>query len=103
MRRRAAGPRRRRSWQRHWQLYLLAIVPMAYFVIFKYIPLSFAIIAFKDYNVIQGPWGSQWVGWQNFDLFFHNPVFWPLVKNTFLLAVYPVRRASRSRSSWRSR
>jgi ABC-type polysaccharide transport system permease subunit len=30
------------------------------------------------------------VGWQNFELFFHNPVFWTLVKNTFLLSVYTV-------------
>jgi putative aldouronate transport system permease protein len=40
--------------------------------------------------VVKGIWGSPWIGWQNFDLFFHNPVFWTLVKNTFLLSVYTV-------------
>jgi ABC-type polysaccharide transport system permease subunit len=69
---------------------VLAIVPMAYFVIFKYIPLSFAIIAFKDYNVVQGPWGSDWVGFKNFQLLFSNPVFGSLLTNTFLLAFYLV-------------
>jgi ABC-type polysaccharide transport system permease subunit len=80
----------RRSLRRHWQLYLLIVIPMAYFVIFKYIPISNAVIAFKDYSPILGPWGSPWVGFKNFQLFFQNPVFWTLIQNTFLLAVYLV-------------
>ncbi|MFC0622643.1 ABC transporter permease [Kribbella deserti] len=80
----------RRAWQRHWQLYLLVIIPIAYFVIFKYIPISNAVIAFKNYNVIKGPWGSDWVGLKNFELFFGNPVFGTLLKNTFILAFYLV-------------
>jgi ABC-type polysaccharide transport system permease subunit len=79
-----------RSWRRYWQLYLLVIVPVAYFVIFKYIPIGNAVIAFKNYNVIDGPWGSEWVGFKNFELFFSNPVFGTLLKNTFLLAFYLV-------------
>ncbi|TDW75199.1 ABC transporter permease [Kribbella pratensis] len=80
----------RRSLRRHWQLYLLVVVPLAYFVIFKYIPIANAVIAFKDYSPVKGPWGSDWVGFKNFELFFQNPVFWTLVKNTFLLSVYTV-------------
>ena len=48
------------------------------------------MIAFKNYSPIKGPWGSDWVGFKNFELFFQNPVFWTLVKNTFLLAAYTV-------------
>ena len=80
----------RRSLRRHWQLYLLIVVPLAYFVTFKYIPITNAVIAFKDYSPIKGPWGSDWVGFRNFELFFQNPVFWTLVKNTFFLAAYTV-------------
>ncbi|MFB6718651.1 ABC transporter permease [Kribbella sp. NPDC056345] len=80
----------RRSLRRHWQLYLLVIVPLAYFVIFKYIPISNAVIAFKNYSPVKGPWGSDWIGFKNFELFFANPVFWTLVKNTFILAAYTV-------------
>ncbi|MFG1812164.1 ABC transporter permease [Kribbella sp. NPDC049174] len=80
----------RRSLRRHWQLYLLVVVPLAYFVIFKYIPIANAVIAFKNYSPVQGPWGSEWVGFRNFELFFANPVFWTLVKNTFILAAYTV-------------
>ncbi|TDD25884.1 sugar ABC transporter permease [Kribbella turkmenica] len=80
----------RRSLRRHWQLYLLVVVPLAYFVIFKYIPIANAVIAFKNYTPVKGPWGSDWVGLRNFELFFANPVFWTLVKNTFILAAYTV-------------
>ncbi|TCO35804.1 putative aldouronate transport system permease protein [Kribbella steppae] len=79
-----------RSLRRHWQLYLLVLVPLAYFVIFKYIPIANAVIAFKNYSPVKGPWGSEWVGFRNFELFFANPVFWTLVKNTFILAAYTV-------------
>ena len=79
-----------RSLQRHWQLYLLILIPLAYFVIFKYIPISNAVIAFKNYSPIKGPWGSDWIGFKNFELFFANPVFWTLLKNTFVLAAYTV-------------
>ncbi len=47
-----------------------------------------SIIAFKDYNVVQGIWGSDWVGLKHFQLFFHNPQFWDLIRNTFVLSVY---------------
>ncbi|WP_084597895.1 ABC transporter permease [Micromonospora chokoriensis] len=98
LRRRTAPPRNRRSrwaeakrsWRLQWQLYLLIIVPVAYFVIFKYVPIGNAVIAFKDYNILAGPWGSEWVGLRNFELFFSNPVFPVLLKNTFILAFYLV-------------
>jgi ABC-type polysaccharide transport system permease subunit len=80
----------RRSLRRHWTMYLLMVVPLAWFAVFKYIPMSNAVLAFKSFNVIEGIWGSPWVGWLNFDTFFHNPVFWTLVQNTFLLSVYTV-------------
>jgi putative aldouronate transport system permease protein len=85
MRRRA-----RRSVTRHWTLYLLLMVPLVHLAIFKYVPMANAVIAFKDYNIIKGVWGSDWVGLRNFQQIFDNPVFWQLVKNTFLLSFYAV-------------
>jgi len=80
----------RKSFRRHWQLYLLVLPPVVYFIVFKYIPISNAVIAFKDYNVVQGIWGSDWVGTKNFDAFFSNPVFWTLLQNTFFLSLYSI-------------
>ncbi|WP_431930774.1 ABC transporter permease [Nonomuraea jabiensis] len=79
---------RLRRIRRNWQLYLLVAVPVAYFAIFKYIPMANAVIAFKDYSVLDGIWGSEWVGFRHFRAFFDNPVFWTLVSNTFILSAY---------------
>ncbi|WP_078544705.1 ABC transporter permease [Litchfieldia alkalitelluris] len=78
----------KKSMKKHWQFYLLIIPPVLYFIIFKYIPMVGAIIAFKDYSVIKGIWGSQWVGLKHFDAFFSNPVAMDLIKNTLLLSIY---------------
>ncbi len=65
-------------------------VPLLWFVVFKYVPMVNAVIAFKQYNVVDGIWGSDWVGLANFQRFFDNPVFGRIVSNTFLLSVYAV-------------
>ena len=78
----------KKSFRRHWQLYLIMVPGLLYFLIFKYVPMASAVIAFKDYNVVQGVWGSPWVGLKYFNLFFTNPVFWTLLKNTLGLSLY---------------
>lgn len=74
--------------RKHWQLYLLVIPPILYFIIFKYIPMANAVLAFKDYNVVKGIWGSPWVGFKYFAMFFQNPVFSSLLKNTLFISLY---------------
>ena len=77
-----------RSFRRHWQLYLLVIPPVLYFIIFKYLPMANAVLAFKNYNVVKGLWGSPWVGTQYFEMFFRNPAFATLIKNTLYISFY---------------
>jgi putative aldouronate transport system permease protein len=77
-----------KSLRKHWQLYLLVIPPILYFIIFKYIPMANAVLAFKDYNVVKGIWGSPWVGFKYFNMFFENPVFYSLLKNTLFISLY---------------
>ncbi|MGE7826651.1 ABC transporter permease [Paenibacillus sp. NPDC093718] len=77
-----------RSFRRHWQLYLLVIPPVLYFIIFKYLPMANAVLAFKNYNVMKGIWGSPWVGTQYFEMFFRNPAFATLIKNTLYISFY---------------
>jgi putative aldouronate transport system permease protein len=78
------------SFRKHWQLYLVIIPSVLYFVIFKYIPMFGTIIAFKDYNVVQGIWGSPWAGLKYFKLFFNDPMAWSLIKNTLFLSLYHI-------------
>ena len=85
----AAGLRRTLlKIQRHWQLYLVIAVPMAFLVIFNYIPMVGVQIAFRNYNPIGGMWGSPWIGLQEFQFFFQSPYFLPLIQNTLTLSLY---------------
>nr|WP_246426512.1 ABC transporter permease subunit [Paenibacillus rhizosphaerae] len=74
--------------RKHWQLYLLVIPPVLFFILFKYLPMANAVLAFKNYQVTKGIWGSPWVGTKYFDMLFNNPQFWTLIKNTLFLSLY---------------
>jgi len=73
--------------RRSWMLYLMLLLPIAFFVIFRYIPMTNIVIAFKDYNIFQGVWseGSPWVGLQWFRQAFTRKDFWDAMRNTVLL------------------
>jgi putative aldouronate transport system permease protein len=77
----------RRRLARYWQLYLLVLLPLIYIIIFKYVPMLGVQIAFKNYNIVKGIWGSDWAGLQHFQQFFRSPNFWPILKNTFEISL----------------
>ncbi|MGG6312869.1 ABC transporter permease [Paenibacillus macerans] len=70
---------------RHWQLYALLVLPLIYFVLFKYGPMYGVTIAFKDFNLFQGVAGSPWVGLDVFAEVFRMPGFYTALRNTFML------------------
>ncbi|GGG08174.1 ABC transporter permease [Paenibacillus abyssi] len=74
--------------KRHWQLYLLVFLPLVYLFIFKYIPMYGAQIAFRDFSIVRGFTGSEWVGLKHFNDFFNSPNFWMLIKNTLFISLY---------------
>lgn len=61
-----------------------------YFIIFKYIPMYGVLLAFKNYQPFLGFMKSEWVGMKHFARFFSDPLFWMLLKNTFILAGYNI-------------
>lgn len=71
-----------------WRLYVLIALPVLYIIIFKYIPMYGAQIAFKDFIVTKGITGSDWVGFKHFVRFFKSYEFWRLMSNTIILSVY---------------
>lgn len=58
---------------------------MLYFIVFRYAPMYGITIAFKDYNIFKGVFGSPWVGLDVFKKIFSNKNFWSAIKNTFVL------------------
>jgi len=70
---------------KHWQLYVMLILPMAYFIVFKYMPIYGVQIAFKDFNVFKGISASEWVGLEVFKEIFSQKSFYVALRNTFML------------------
>ncbi len=79
-----------RELKKHWQLYLMLVLPLVYLVLFAYVPMLGNIIAFKDYSIRKGIWGSKWVGFKYFSDFFRTPDFKTLLINTLALSFYSI-------------
>jgi multiple sugar transport system permease protein/putative aldouronate transport system permease protein len=73
---------------RSWQLYLLIAIPLLYIIVFNYIPIYGAQIAFKNFRITEGIWGSPWVGFEHFKRFFNSYEFERLIGNTLALSIY---------------
>ena len=42
--------------RRYGTLYLLLILPLAFFIIFRYVPMAWILGAFKENNIFKNPW-----------------------------------------------
>ena len=75
--------------KKNWQLYVFFLLPgLLLTLIFKYGPMGGILIAFEDYNVIEGVLGSPWVGLDYFRRFLSSPDFMNYLMNTLKLSVF---------------
>lgn len=74
------------SYKKHWMLMLMFLPVIAYFIIFHYIPMCGVVLAFKDYSVTKGIFGSEWVGLEHFRTMFSGAYFLPALKNTLIIS-----------------
>jgi putative aldouronate transport system permease protein len=89
----AAGARRRghgkvpwrTALRRDWQLYALALLPLLFFVVFRYVPMLGNVIAFRRFQPGGSIFGEDWVGLRYVMLFLKDPTFWDVFTNTFLI------------------
>ena len=68
----------------------MMLLPVVYLVIFHYVPMAGIVVAFKDYRIAKGVFGSDWVGLRWFIQFFESFYFWRLMRNTLLLSFYSI-------------
>ncbi len=73
-------------WQ-HRSLYLMLLPGLLYFIVFRYGPLWYTQIAFKDFNPILGVEGSPWVGFKYILEFFNSYYFSQLMTNTLIISL----------------
>ena len=74
--------------KRYGTLYLLLLVPLAFFIIFRYVPMSYILLAFKKNNILKAPWLLDWAkngGWEWFIKAFNDKNFIDALKNTIIL------------------
>lgn len=83
----ARPPRRtwRRALRRDWQLYSLAVLPLLFFAVFRYLPMIGNVIAFRRYQPGGNLFGEEWVGLYYFRMVFNDPTFWHVFANTLIL------------------
>ncbi|MCI0643433.1 MAG: ABC transporter permease subunit [Chloroflexi bacterium] len=75
----------RAMWRSRW-LYLLMTPSLLYFLVFKYVPLWNAQIAFKDFKPLLGVSGSPWSGFEHFQTFLNSFYFDQLIINTIVFS-----------------
>ncbi len=90
IRRQSFGRRLSKDFQRNKYVYLMLIPVLAFYILFKFRPMTNMVIAFQDYKVFKGIAGSKWVGWKNFETFFNSRDSWRLIRNTLLLSLYSI-------------
>ncbi len=74
--------------KRYWSLYLLLLLPMIYFIVFRYIPMVYIQIAFKKYSIVESVWDLPWASNHGFEYFikaFSNRDFLYALRNTLML------------------
>ncbi len=74
----------------HWQLYVFLLIPVLYIIIFAYVPMAGAQIAFKKYRLKLGIWGSPWIGFDHFIKFFNSYQFVRVLGNTLRISIYSI-------------
>ena len=77
-----------KGYIKYWDLSLMLLPVIAYFIIFKYVPMSGIVIAFKDYKISEGVSKSQWVGLANYLSAFgtNSRFFVRAMRNTIIIS-----------------
>lgn len=77
-----------RDFAKNQLIYYIAIPVILYYIIFHYVPMYGATIAFKDFSAGKGIMSSPWVGLKHFEAFINDIYFVRILRNTILINVY---------------
>ena len=81
------GSRAKMYMKRNWQLYAMLVIPLIYYIIFRYVPMAGNIIAFRRYRAGGNIFGDEWSALKYFKQFFDTKPFWRAFKNTLVLNI----------------
>ena len=80
--------RRLRYIKENYPLYLMILPAIVFVFVFAYVPMYGIQIAFRDFKVRDGYWGSEWVGLEHIIRFVTSSNFWQLIRNTIGISLY---------------
>ena len=80
---------------RYWQFYLMMLLPLCYFILFKYVPMFGNILAFRHFKPLGGPYGDKWASgyklwpapFRYFEQFLLKAEFWRAMSNTLIISL----------------
>lgn len=75
-----------KQMKKDYRLYLMLILPLLYFFIFRYVPMYGNIIAFKQFKPGDSFFSGEWRGLFYFKMLWKDPTFWGVFRNTFILS-----------------
>jgi putative aldouronate transport system permease protein len=83
------GRRGRQTWaeaiRKDWRLYTFVVLPLVFFLIFRYLPMLGNVIAFRRFRPGGSIFGEEWVGLYYVRMFIQDPKFWEVFTNTVIL------------------
>jgi putative aldouronate transport system permease protein len=79
------GPAGKRFLRRDWRLYSLAVLPLLFFLVFRYLPMLGNVIAFRRFQPGGSIFGEDWAGLRYVRMFFTDPTFWQVFTNTVVI------------------
>ena len=71
-----------REFRNNFELSMMLVPGILFFLVFSYLPMIGVIVAFKDYRNNLGIFGSEWIGFRNFKFFFTSQDAWRIARNT---------------------
>lgn len=66
---------------------LMVLPALAFIFVFNYIPMYGVIMAFQEYDIFKGYFESPWVGFKQFEMFFQDPAFFNVMRNTLVISL----------------
>ena len=71
-----------KTFKKNFPLTLMALPALVVMILFRYLPMSGLLLAFKRFSVRKGIFGSEWVGLKNFEFLFQTSDAWIITRNT---------------------
>lgn len=70
-----------------YDLYLMLVPMLLFYILFAYKPMTGLLIAFQNYSPFKGITGSSLVGLEHFREFFASPYAWRVIRNTLTISL----------------